>query len=335
MPGLVAARGRRAAEVRDPAVAERQQVLGRRHAAGEVGRADAGHVRLRGCSPGRRRPAAAGPGTARRDRAAVRSLVMPMAARRPSRGQVADPLRRGRPVLGPAAGCGARTRARRRPRPAGLDDALDDLDRVAFTTPWKNSSTACPRRPAPAGGRRTRARWRSSCTRARVAWETSLRPLSTLETVATDTPAEAGDRGQGDAASPGGISSPSSRSRPRAIGRQLDRGDQSAGRGRRPAHAGQPDTCRGTAGRRDDVPTSTSRSPGSTIRRRSGPVYAVRSAWTRKVTSTASPGSSETRANPVSCFTGRATCGDHVVQVELDDLVAGPRAGVADAGRSR
>ena len=61
-------------------------------------------------------------------------------------------------------------------------------------------------------------------------------------------------------------------------------------------------------------------SPGSTIRRRSRPVNAVRSACTRNSTSAAAPGASSTRANPVSCRTGRVTCGDHVVQVELDHL---------------
>ena len=45
------------------------------------------------------------------------------------------------------------------------------------------------------------------------------------------------------------------------------------------------------------------------------------------------PGSSATRAKPVSCRTGRVTWRDDVVQVELDDLVAGPRAGVADPDR--
>jgi hypothetical protein len=57
----------------------------------------------------------------------------------------------------------------------------------------------------------------------------------------------------------------------------------------------------------DDVPIITSKSPGSTIRLKSGPVYAVRSACTWNVTSTAWPGSSDTRANPVSSFNGRAT----------------------------
>ena len=47
--------------------------------------------------------------------------------------------------------------------------------------------------------------------------------------------------------------------------------------------------------------------PGSTIRVKSWPVNEVRSACTANVIRAASPGASDTRANPDSHFSGRAT----------------------------
>ena len=124
-PGLVAGGGGRAADIGDAPVPEREQVLGRGQAAGEVRRADAGDPAVAAGSSGRSRPAATARGQGGELPGGQLAGRRRSSARRPA---AARPRRPGFGAVGASSGCSPRS-----PTPTSAparDRALDDLGRV-------------------------------------------------------------------------------------------------------------------------------------------------------------------------------------------------------------